>query len=355
MQNNEPMGHIPAGEEYKRSAVPRKVRRSIEEDDNDEDSELDEDEQTKEEGASKRHRVVVARPDIVYHQPPEIVHRPPVVVHRPDLVIHRPPVVVHRPSVVVHKPDVVVHQPPVVFNTPNPVVHTPHAVSHDMYVTHPVPEFQSSRINHVGGTFATPAITGNVVNMGHSVAYGRNCDEGDDDCDNRQVFGEQEYDFPVRNSVGFGAGMGGFPGFNGFHNAGFAGGNIGQAVGFAGGNVGQAVGFAGGSFDQGGAIAGFGRGDVAGGDEGLGQDGDVGDGVVNGDHDLRETIPEGSDAEETAETKDDAAENAETKSTVQKPHKKSFMKAKHAKATKKQVLGGAGHVGVGLGGGFGKS
>jgi len=353
MQENGPMGRIPSGEYYKRSSVPRKVRRSIEEEDDSEDSELDEDEQTvKEEGASKRHRVVVARPDIVYHQPAEIVHRAPVVVHRPDLVIHRAPVVVHRPSVIVHKPDVVVHQPPVVFNTPNPVVHTPHAVSHDMYVTRPVPEFQGSQLNHVGGVTATPAILGHVENIGHSVSYGRNCNEGDDDCDNRQVFGEQEYDFPVRNGVGFGTGMGGFPGFNGFYHGGLAGGNVGQAAGFADGYLGQ------GGVADGGAgvgVAGFGRGDIAdgqvGGDEGLaaGQEGFAGDAAVDGDHDLRENVPEGGESE--AETNNEAAENAETKSTVQKPHKKSLKKnkEKHAKATKKQILGG-GHVGVGLGG-----
>lgn len=365
--DNGPMGHIP--EEFKRSSVPHKIiRRSLVEN---EDEELDEDEAEQQEeheshksDVTKRHRVVVARPDIIYHQPPEIVHRAPVVVHRPDVVIHRAPVIVHRPSVVVHKPDVVLHQPPVVFNTPNPMVHQPHAVSHDMYVTRPVPQYHGSELQHVGGMMATPAITGHVENVGHSVTYGNNCDDGDDAClnNNRQVYGEQEFDFPVNNGnqVPFGAGMG----LNG---------GVGYAANGAGGFGAVAArygGFAGNGLVDNAAVNGNGlvgnAGVVGNGFVGnvgvlgnglVGNAGVLGNGLVgNGVVDNAGFAAGTSDADDVAAREDvpeaqQQDENAETKSKVERPHKKSFFRKreKHTKATKKQILGG-GHIGVGLGG-----
>ena len=320
------MGRLPQGEFRRSSIVHPKVRRSLKEEEED-DEQLDEDEHKDE--AAKRNHVVVARPDIIYHQPPEIVHRAPVVVHRPDVVIHRPPVVVHRPSVIVHKPDVILHQPPVVFNTPGPMVHQPHAVSHDMYVTHPVPEYHGSELQHVGGMTSTGPILGHVSNIGHSVSYGANeCADGSDDCGPTN-FGEQEFDFPVNggNSVPFGAGMG-LGGFAGGYGGGYGGyGGFGHGYGGYGGAYGG-IGHAYGGFGHGyGGYGGFGHGY----------------GAAVG----RDEINEPEEPEE---------EQAQTKSNVEKPHKKSLhkKKEKHAKATKKQILGG-GHIAVGVGGAAGKS
>ena len=365
------MGRIP--EEFKRSSVPHKVsRRSLAEN---EDEELDEDETEQEEhevhksDLTKRHRVVVARPDIIYHQPPEIVHRAPVVVHRPDVVIHRAPVIVHRPSVVVHKPDVVLHQPPVVFNSPNPMVHQPRAVSHDMYVTRPAAQYHGSELQHVGGMMATPAITGHVENTGHSVTYDNDCEDGDEACvNNRRGFGEQEFDFPVNNDnqVPFGAGMGlngagagyaagagrfgdvaaGYGGYAGnglVGNAGYAGNGLVGNAGIAGnGFVGNA-GIAGNGFVGNADVAGNGFVGNAGvaGNAGFAA-GTTDEEEVDGSFAARENVPASEEQQE---------ENAEVKSKVERPHKKSFFRKrdKHTKATKKQTLGG-GHIGVGLGG-----
>lgn len=404
MSDNGPEGRIP--EEFKRSSVPHKVsRRSLAEN---EDEELDEDEQQEEEeehkhsnDLTKRHQVVVARPDIVYHQPAEIVHRAPVVVHRPDVVIHRAPVIVHRPSVVVHKPDVVLHQPPVIFNTPNPMVHQPHAVSHDMYVTRPVAQYHGSELQHVGGMMATPAITGHVTNTGHSVTYENDCEDGDDSCSNNnhnsRVFGEQEFDFPVTgNQVPFGAGMGLNGGVDGEVNSRFAAGagRFGQAgaggyggygaagYGAAGyaenGGINGNAGFAGNArFDENAGFAGnagvgyaggvgnsfINNAGLAAGNNGFAGAGGVATtdavdaaGPINGADDTtgfatREDVPaEGETADEGAE-QEQRDENAQVKSKVEKPHKKSFFRKrdKHIKATKKQMLGG-GHIGIGLGG-----
>ena len=107
---------------------------------------------------SKKHRIVVNRPDIIYHQSPEIVHRPPIIVHRPDVVVHRPSIMVRRPAVVVHRPAIAYHQPPVIFSTPNPIIERPTAVSHDMFVQHSVPQHVGSRIEHAGARISQPLV-----------------------------------------------------------------------------------------------------------------------------------------------------------------------------------------------------
>lgn len=361
------MGHIP--EEFKRSSVPHKIiRRSLNEN---EDEELDEDEAEQQEerkshksDVTKRHRVVVARPDIIYHQPPEIVHRAPVVVHRPDVVIHRAPVIVHRPSVIVHKPDVVLHQPPVVFNTPNPMVHQPHTVSHDMYVTRPVAQYHGSELQRVGGMMATPAITGHVENIGHSVTYDNNCDDNDDTCvnSNRHVYGEQEFDFPVNNGnqVPFGAGMGLNSGVGYAANGGGRFGAVAAEYGGYAGNgfVGNSGVMSNGFADDTGVGNGFN------GNAGIVGNGFVGNGGIVGNRFVGNGVADNAEfAAGTGDVDDDNVaaredvaepqqeEKAEAKSKVERPHKKSFFgkRDKHTKATKKQTLGG-GHVGVGLGG-----
>jgi len=114
---------------------------------------------------SKKHRIVVNRPDIIYHQSPEIVHRPPIIVHRPDVVVHRPSIMVRRPAVVVHRPAIAYHQPPVIFSTPNPIIERPTAVSHDLFVQHSVPQHISSRVEHAGAEITDPR----VVGVGHNV------------------------------------------------------------------------------------------------------------------------------------------------------------------------------------------
>ena len=227
---------------------------------------------------------------------------------------------------------------------------------------------------------ATPAITGHVENIGHSVTYGNNCDDGDDVCannNNNQVYGEQEFDFPVNNGnqVPFGAGMrlNGGAGFgaNGVAGAGRFGAVAAGYGGYAGnglvddagvngnGFVGNAGivgnGFVGNSGVVGNGFVGnagvLGNGIV--GNAGVLGNGLVGNGVVDnaggfeaGTSNVVDDNVAGRD--EVPEQQD---ENAETKSKVERPHKKSFFKKrdKHTKATKKQVLGG-GHIGVGLGG-----
>ena len=108
------------------------------------------------ENATKKHKVVVFRPPIVYHPPPEIYHRADLIVHRPDVIIRRPSVVVHRPDVVVHRPNIVYHQPPVVFYTPPPAIHQPVMQSHDAFVTHNAYEHVGSHTRHTGGAVAVP-------------------------------------------------------------------------------------------------------------------------------------------------------------------------------------------------------
>lgn len=159
---NGPVGHIPNGPafggQYKRSKIQgKRERRSLHKSKHKRKfyQKLTENED-EEETPTKKHKVVVTRPDIIYHQAPEIVHRPPLIVHRPDIVIRRPSVIVHRPPVVVHRPAIVYHQPPVIFNTPGPIIHQAHHISHDMYVTHRVGQHVGSSVGQIGGVVSQP-------------------------------------------------------------------------------------------------------------------------------------------------------------------------------------------------------
>ena len=159
---NGPVGHIlngPAfGGQYKRSKIQgKRERRSLHKSKHKRKfyQKLTENED-EEETPTKKHKVVVTRPDIIYHQAPEIVHRPPLIVHRPDIVIRRPSVIVHRPPVVVHRPAIVYHQPPVIFNTPGPIIHQAHHISQDMYVAHRVGQRGGSSVGQIGGVVSQP-------------------------------------------------------------------------------------------------------------------------------------------------------------------------------------------------------
>ena len=188
-EENSPIGHLGAEDfnsqqppPFKRTFIAKKEMNIAEqknenEDDNEESNNRDRRsvhlhyQKNHHQRPDRRHRVVVGRPDIIYHQAPEIVHRPPLIVHRPDIVIHRPSVIVHRPPVVVHRPAIMYHQPPVVFNTPLPVIHQPNAVSHDMYVTHSYPHRIGSRVFPSGGTIAQVSNIEHVENMGQSANF----------------------------------------------------------------------------------------------------------------------------------------------------------------------------------------
>ncbi|XP_065670823.1 uncharacterized protein LOC100210570 isoform X2 [Hydra vulgaris] len=174
-EENSPIGHL-GGEEFSNQQSSPYKRTYIAKNENEDNFEKDTYRERRSKNLhlqknhhqhpSRRHRVVVGRPDIIYHQAPEIVHRPPLIVHRPDIVIHRPSVIVHRPPVVVHRPAIMYHQPPVVFNSPLPVIHQPNAISHDMYVAHSYPHRIGSHVFPSGGIISQVSNVEHEENMG---------------------------------------------------------------------------------------------------------------------------------------------------------------------------------------------
>ena len=128
-------------------------------------------------GGTKKNKVVLLRPSLIYHPPPEIYDKPDVIVHRPDLVVHQPSIVYHQPSVVVHRPPVVYHEPPVVFHQPPPMVHQSIMNAHDTYVAHQVPVPYESDIqqteNYVGSPHYFPGRWNYGWGDSHNFAYGK--------------------------------------------------------------------------------------------------------------------------------------------------------------------------------------
>ncbi|XP_047141169.2 uncharacterized protein LOC100210570 isoform X3 [Hydra vulgaris] len=215
-EENSPIGHL-GGEEFSNQQSSPYKRTYIAKNENEDNFEKDTFRERRSKNLhlqknhhqhpSRRHRVVVGRPDIIYHQAPEIVHRPPLIVHRPDIVIHRPSVIVHRPPVVVHRPAIMYHQPPVVFNSPLPVIHQPNAISHDMYVAHSYPHRIGSHVFPSGG------IISQVSNVEHEENIGQlnniQNDEHIQNFDSGMLNSEpnEEHDFGIQGPSAYNNGL----------------------------------------------------------------------------------------------------------------------------------------------------